>query len=53
MAASRHGADEDAGVGVMIHHPDAIAEDSAAGERAGRVDGENRYRLARAAVVRG
>ena len=38
VAARRHAADEDAGVAGVRLHPHAIAEDRAAGERAGRID---------------
>ena len=40
-ATGGHGADEDAGVGVVLHHADAVAEDGAAGEGAGGIDGED------------
>ena len=45
MAARRHAADEDAGIaGVRLHaHP--IAENGAAGERAGGIDGDDADRL--------
>ena len=36
-----HAADEDAGVGVVGLHTDAVAQDGPAGKRAGRVDGEH------------
>ena len=40
-AAGGHGADEDAGVGVVLLHAYAVAEDGASGEAAGGVDGED------------
>ena len=39
--AAGHRADVDARVGRVVLHPDPVAEDRAAGERAGRVDGEH------------
>ena len=39
--AAGHRPDVDAGVGGVVLHPDPVAEDRAAGERAGRVDGEH------------
>jgi hypothetical protein len=45
-AAGGHGADEDAGVGVVLLHADAVAEDGAAADAAGGVDGEDGERLA-------
>ena len=42
-------ADEDAGVGGVILHPDPVAEDGAAGEGARGVDGDHADRLARLA----
>ena len=41
MAARRHAADEDAVVAGVRLHPHAVAEDGAAGERAGRIDGDD------------
>ena len=41
MPARRHRADEHAGVGRVVLHAHAVAEDRAAAERAGRVDGEH------------
>src|SRR5262249_61758654 len=41
MAARRHAADEDSGVARVGLHADAIAEDGAAGERAGGIDGDD------------
>src|SRR5579872_1182423 len=38
-AARGHGADKDAGVGVMILHANAIAEDGSAGDAAAGIDG--------------
>ena len=52
-AARRHAADEDAGVGGQVLHADAVAEDGAVRERAGRVDGDDAERLAALAVARG
>ncbi len=46
VAARRHGADVHAGVGGVLGHPDAVAEQRAAGERRGRVDGEDADPLA-------
>ena len=46
MAARRHAADEDAGVGGVRLHAHAVAEDRAAGERTGRIDGDDADRLA-------
>ena len=40
-AAGCHGADEDAGVGVVALHADAVAEDRAAGRPAARIDGDD------------
>ena len=50
MAAGGHRADVDAGVGGVLGHPDPVAEQRAAGERRGRVDGEHADPLARLAV---
>ena len=44
-AAGGHGADEDAGVGVMLLHADAVAEDRAAGDAAAGIDREDRRRV--------
>ena len=54
MAARRHAADEHAVVAGMRLHAHAIAEDGAAGERAGRIDGDDADGLpgARSAAVR-
>ena len=41
VAAGGHRADVDAGVGGVVLHAHAVAEDRAAAERAGRVDGEH------------
>ena len=41
MAARRHAADEHAVVRRMCLHPQPIAEHRAAGERAGRIDGDH------------
>ena len=46
MPARGHAADEDAVVADVRLHAHAIAEDRAAGERAGRIDGEDADRLA-------
>ena len=51
MPARGHRADEDAAVGVEIDHADAIAEDGAAGERRGRIDGDDSDALLLRAVV--
>ena len=53
FAAARHGADEDAGVGVMLLHADAVAEDGAVGERAGGIDGDDADGAGLAAEVGG
>ena len=45
-AARGHGADEDAGIGVVALHADAVAQDGAAGERAGGIDGDDADGLA-------
>ncbi len=45
-AARRHGADEDAGVGVMLLHADAVAQNRAAGDAAGGIDRDDRHGLA-------
>ena len=45
-AARRHAADEDAGIAGQIEHADAVAEDGAAGERAGGIDGDDADRAA-------
>ena len=52
VAARRHAADEDAGVGGVRLHAHAIAEDGAAGERAGRIDGDDADRLRRRCAAR-
>jgi len=41
MPAGRHGPDEHPRVGGVILHPYPIAEQSAAGERRGRIDSEH------------
>jgi hypothetical protein len=41
VAAGGEGADEDEGVGGVAHHPDAVTEDGPAGERRGRVHGDD------------
>ena len=46
MAARRHAADEHAGIAGVRAHADAVAEDGAAGERAGRIDGDDADRQA-------
>ena len=52
MAARGHAADEHAGVAGVRLHADAIAEDRAAGIRAGRIDRDHGDRLHRA-IARG
>ena len=52
VAARRHAADEDAGVGDVRLHADAIAENRAAGERAGGIDGDDADGLLGAAELR-
>ena len=52
VAARRHAADEDAGVGDVRLHADAVAEDRAAGVRAGRIDRDDADGLARSAELR-
>ena len=52
MAARRHAADEHACVAGMRAHAHAIAEHRAAGERAGRVDGDHADRQSRRADLR-
>ena len=52
VAARRHAADEDAGVGDVRLHADAIAEDRAAGERAGRIDRDDADGLAATGAAR-
>ncbi len=49
VAARRHAADEHALVGRVRLHPQPIAEHGAAGERAGRIDGDHADGLAAAA----
>ena len=39
-AAGRHGADEDAGIGVVLLHADAVAQDGAAGDAAAGIHRE-------------
>ena len=51
MAAGGHAADEDVRVGGVRLHAQAIAEDRAAGERAGRIDGDHADGLAGRARV--
>ena len=48
-AARGHGADEDAGIAVMCLHADAIAQNRAAGDAAGGIDGEDAHRFSFAA----
>ena len=43
VAARRHRADEHAVVAGVCLHPDAVAEQRAAGDRARRVDGDHRH----------
>ena len=52
-AARGHGADEDAGIGVMALHADAVAEDRAARGAAGGIDRDDRDCLPAAAHLRG
>ena len=52
-AARRHAADEDVGVGSEVLHADAVAEERAVGERAGRVDGDDADAAAVLAVFAG
>ena len=52
VAARRHGADEDAVVGGVGLHPDAVAQDGAAGDRAGRIDRDDGHRPPGAAQLR-
>ena len=52
VAAGGHRADVDARVGGVLLHPDPVAEQRAAGERRGRVDGEHADPLARLAAAR-
>src|SRR4029077_13715673 len=42
MPATRHRADEDALIEETLAHPDTVAEDRAAAERARRIDGDDR-----------
>src|SRR3954464_11977034 len=44
-AAGGHRADEDAGIGVEGRHADTVAQQGAAGERAGGIDGQDAHRL--------
>ena len=46
VPAAGHRADVDAGVGGVVLHPDPVAEQRPAGERAGRVDREHADPLA-------
>ncbi len=46
LTARRHAADEHVAVGRVRLHPQPIAENRAAGERAGRIDGDDADRLA-------
>ena len=52
VAAGGHRADEDAGIGGVVLHPHAVAEDRPAGERRRRIDGEHGHLLALLAEVR-
>ncbi len=52
-AARGHGADEDAGIGMVALHADAIAEDRAAGCAAGGIDGDDGDGLSAAAEFGG
>jgi len=49
-ATGGHAADEDAGIASQVAHADAVAQDRAAGEGAGRVYGDDADRLAPGAV---
>ena len=40
-AAGGHGTDEDAGIGMVLLHADAVAQDGSAGAATGGVDGQN------------
>ena len=51
-AARGHGADEDAGIGVVLLHADAVAQDGAAGDAAAGVHGEDRDGLPLLAQLR-
>ena len=51
LPARRHAADEDVGIGGVRLHPQPIAEDRAAGERAGGIDGDDADASRRAARV--
>ena len=51
MAARGHGADEHARVGMMAEHADAVAENCAAGVRAGWIHRDNAHRFAFAAKL--
>ena len=44
-AARGHGADEDAGVGVVLLHADAVAQNGAAGDAAGGIDRDDARRV--------
>ena len=46
LPARRHAADEHVRIGGVRLHPHAIAENGAAGERAGRIDRDHADRLA-------
>ena len=46
MTARRHRADENVGVGRVRLHPDPVAQERAAGDRARWVDGDDRHRPA-------
>ena len=52
VAAGGHGADVDARVGGVLRHPHPVAEQRAAGERRGRVDGQHADPLALPAGTR-
>ena len=53
MAATRHAPDEEALIEEPLAHADAVAEDRAAAERRGRVDGDDRDAVGRRAVRAG
>ena len=44
IAPAGHAADENAPIASQVPHADAVAQDGAAGEGAGRVDGDDAYR---------
>ena len=52
-AARGHAADEDSGIGVVVLHANAVAQNRAAGVGAGRVDGDDADGLIFFAIVLG